>query len=506
MNYNYIIGFILSCILIPLTAEAATSKQDKPNIVFILVDDMPWWGTSVAQQEGNPQSTSIYRITPNVQKLAAQGMTFSNAYAAAGMCAPSRASIQTGLSPARHLFSGNGNFGEDCPPEVVYTVNNRNKEEWLIEPSPMGSLNSKFMTIGEKLREQGYATAHIGKWHIYGGGPELHGYDLSDGETSNVEGRPESGIEPGDPKRIFSITRKSLRFIDQQHAAGKPFYVQLSHYVEHNKQMSLPETLDEFNKLKSISAIDNQRYQREASSHGAAVRDLDTSVGILLEHLDKLGIRDNTYVIFTSDNGKGLYNGRESILRGDKWWLWEGGIRVPFIISGPGIEARSRSGLNIVGYDMLPTFYEIAGGDPRELAGNIDGESLLPIFEQKDTSGFNDRALYFHYPHSRGSTAHSAIIKGDYKLYTFYEIPHQPHLFDLNNDLGESTNLSSRMPDLTLALYDELHSYLQRVGAYYTRPNPYADETQPRFDPDSDMPPVSRQNQLTLQNKPRERS
>lgn len=481
---------ILICLISVLTTVSLTAEE-KPNIVFILVDDMPWWGTSVAQEEGNPQSTSIFRITPNIERIAAKGMTFSNAYAAAGMCAPSRSSIQTGLSPARHLFSGNGNFGKDCPPEVHYEIKGKDKGRYLLEPSPLGSLNTKFTTIGKKLKEQGYATAHFGKWHCYGGGPGAHGYDEHNGETSNDEGKPTSGIDPKDPKRIFSITNESIGFIERQHKAKKPFYVQVSHYVEHNKQMSLDETLKEFLELDSIKSLDVERNRKETSTHGAAVKDLDTSIGMLLDKLEELKIRDNTYIVFTSDNGKGLYNGKDSILRGDKWWLWEAGIRVPLMIEGPGIAGGSRSRMNVVNYDFLPTFYDMAGGSTSKIS-HLDGKSLMPLLTQKDESGFIQRALYFHYPHLRNNTPHSAIIKGDYKLYTFYEIPDQPYLYKLKNDLGEETNLTLQMPEKAQELKKELNDYLVRVNAYFPKENPTADTSKERFNPDKMMPALSK--------------
>lgn len=467
-----------------------TAKQ--PNIVFILVDDMPWWGTSVAQLEGDPRSTSQFRITPNIERIAQRGMTFANAYSAAGMCGPSRASIQTGLSPARHLFSGNGNFGEDAPEEVYYAKpGRRSKGALLMEPSPIGKLQHEFVTIGEKLKEEGYATAHIGKWHLYAGGPKEHGYDLGDGETSNAEGGPDAGMPKDDPKWIFSITQRGIDFITEQSEAGKPFFLQLSHYVEHNKQMSRSKTLAEFEELPAIQAIAGSRDKREASTHGAAVKDLDTSVGMLLDHLDQLGIRDNTYIVFTSDNGKGLYNGKDGVLRGDKWWVWEAGVRVPFIVEGPGIAENSRSTINISGYDLLPTFYEMAGADATPLEETIDGVSILPILTQQDGAEFADRSLYFHYPHLRGATPHSAIIKGEYKLYTFYEIPDRPFLFNLREDLGETTNLAPKMPEKAESLKSELFSYFTKVNAYLPKENPEADTSKRPFNPDRDMPPIA---------------
>jgi arylsulfatase A len=478
------------------------SANDKPNIVFILIDDMPWHGTSVEQQAGNPQSKSIYRITPNVERIAERGMTFSNAYAAAGMCAPSRMSIQTGLSPARHLFSGNSNFGDDCPDEVEYKVKGKNKGTLLIEPSPLGSLNPKLLTVGEALKEKGYATGHFGKWHVYGKGPGANGYDESNGETSNDEGGKEGSTDPKDPKRIFSTTRHSIQFIEKQHKAKKPFFVQVSHYVEHNQQQSLSETFKEFEKLPVIRSIKDKAHRKEAATHGAAVKDLDTTIGTILNKLDELGIRDNTYVIFTSDNGKGLNNGKETILRGDKWWLWEAGIRVPFMIEGPGIKPGSRSSLNVINYDFLPTFYEIATGNPQEIS-QLDGKSIMPILTDGKTDSFKERALYFHYPHLRNTTPHSAIIKGDYKLFTFYEIPDKPYLYKLSEDVGEEVNLSPQMPEKAQALKKEMEEYFARVGAYLPKHNPDADQTQERFNPDKVVPTATKLGgqRLVLPNK-----
>lgn len=374
MKLNHMLAGIITAFFM-LTGVHASNK---PNIILILIDDMPWWGTTIDQQAGNPQSKSIYRLTPNIERIAERGMTFSNAYAAAGICAPSRTSIQTGLSTARHLFSGNGNFGDSYPPSVTYTVKGKNQGALLIEPSPMGSLNPKFLTIGESLKTLGYATGHFGKWHVYGNGPEANGYDESDGETSNDEGNSK---DPKDPKLIFSTTENSIKFIEKNHKANKPFYVQVSHYVEHNQQQYISDTFKEFQKLPAIKGIKDKIHRKEAATHGAAVIELDTSLGTILNKLDELGIRDNTYVIFTSDNGKGLNNGENTILRGAKWWLWEGGIRVPFMIEGPGIKPGSRSSMNIVNYDFLPTFYEMAGGNPQELS-QLDGKSIMPILKQ----------------------------------------------------------------------------------------------------------------------------
>ncbi|MGB0372888.1 MAG: sulfatase [Opitutales bacterium] len=460
--------------------------KTKPNIVFILVDDMPWYGTATEQQEGFAGSAMKWRNTPNIDSIGRDGMIFANAYAAAGMCAPSRCSIQTGMTAARTRFSGNGNFGEDCTFEVNYTE--KVKGAPFLEPEPMGSLNSEFKTIAHVLKEQGYATAHYGKWHIYGGGPKACGYDESDGNTSNDEGNPESIKDPRDPKRVFSIARSSMDFMERSVKKSKPFFVQLSHYAEHNAQMSLPETLKKYTSNPEIKAMD-KGAAKEVTTHAAAIEDMDTSIGMVMEKIDELGVSDNTYIVFTSDNGKGLYNGEDRILRGEKWWLWEGGIRVPMVVSGPGIKAGSRTSFNVVGYDFLPTFYDIAGGNVARLK-DVDGVSIIPILTGGDIQGFKDRALFFHYPHHRNTTPQSVIIKDHYKLFNFYELP-EPYLYDLKNDIGEETNIAQQMPEKVQSLMSELDSFHRRVNALLPKPNPNASDSYVSFDPAVIMPPVS---------------
>ena len=190
---------------------ALSANAVQPNFIFILADDMPWYGTAVQMKEGFKSSAGQTRRTPVIDQLARDGMTFSRAFAPAGMCAPSRCSIQTGMSAARTRFSGNGNFDTKTR-EVIYG-GRRSKGKLVLEPQPIGSLDLKQDTIAEYLKPLGYASAHIGKWHIYGGGPGKHGYDVHDGPTTNNEGNSK---DPKDPKLIFSITRKAIRFMEVQ--------------------------------------------------------------------------------------------------------------------------------------------------------------------------------------------------------------------------------------------------------------------------------------------------
>lgn len=455
------------------------ATADKPNFVFILADDMSWYGTETQMQAGFDASGGKTRRTPSINALAAQGMTFSRAFAPAGMCAPSRCSIQTGMTTARTRFSGNGGFGV-VSREVTYD-GRRNKGRLMLEPSPLGNLDASQATIAEHLKPLGYATAHLGKWHIYGGGPGKHGYDLHDGDTSNDDGNSD---DPEDPKHIFSMTDKAIAFIAEQAEAGKPFFIQVSHYAEHNAVQSRPETLTACLQDKDIQDIESNGLRKRVAQRTAMVEDMDTGIGKLLSKLDELGIRDNTYVVFMSDNGHHRDTGEPKILRGSKWWLWEGGIRVPMIVTGPGIKPKTRCDENVVGYDLLPTFVEAGGGSVKQLT-SVDGTSLLSLFRGEADSKWSQRSLFFHYPHHRNSALHSAVIQGDHKLFRFYERPDSLYLYDLNRNIGESVNLAKSRRDVAAMLAQTMDSYFATVDACLPIPNPNADPDYIPFDPDS---------------------
>ena len=462
----------------PNTALAA-DKTERPNFVFVLADDMSWYGTGTRMQAGLAVSSDRTRRTPVLDRLAKSGMTFSRAFAPAGMCAPSRCSIQTGMTTARTGFSGNGNFGSTSR-EVTYD-SRRNKGRLMLEPSPLGNLYTGHDTIGEYLKRLGYATAHLGKWHVYGGGPGKHGYDVHDGETSNAEG---NSNDPRDPKHIFSMTRKANAFMETQVKANKPFFVQVSHYAEHNAVQSLPETLEACLKDPMIKRIQPSALAKRVAARTAMVKDMDTSIGQLLQKIDELGIADNTYVVFTSDNGHHRDSGEPKPLRGTKWWLWEGGIRVPMIVTGPGIKSGSRSDVNVVLYDLLPTFFALAGGDTSKLK-DVDGASIAGLLHGQAPGALASRPLYFHYPHHRNTAMHSAIIQGDFKLFRFYEQPDKKYLYDLKRDLGESRNVVADGPNIAARLDEQLDQYFSSINAALPKPNPDAPRDYNPYDPDA---------------------
>ncbi len=480
---------LLLTISVPVTTSALAADRipTPPNIVLILVDDMPWFGTSVRMSPDLPESAMAFRPMPNLDKLAAQGMTFRNARAAAGMCAPARCSIQTGMMTARHLYSGNGGFGPKTDGTVEYLDRGKDALRPLLQPEPQG--NIRYPSIGDVLKAAGYATAHFGKWHLYGGGPAKHGYDESDGETDNktcqpidsVTGKPSDTSD--DPKLMFSITGRGAGFIERQARAKKPFYLQLSHYATHARYQATKRTLEKYQKNPLFAKIENPRERTTTMIGAAMAEDLDTSIGMVLQKIESLGLAGSTYVFFTADNGYRSWNESHDPLRGEKWWLWDNGLRVPMIVRGPGIAAGSRNAVNFVGYDFLPTFAEIAGAT-RHLPKPIDGVSVKHLLlGGRATAAEINRPLYFHYPHYRVSPPASALVVGDTKLVHWYEWPDSRFVYDLARDLGEKDNIAPRSPERAAQLYAQLMGELKRVGAYFPKPNPNADPNAKRYDP-----------------------
>ena len=328
------------------------------------------------------------------------------------------------------------------------------------------------------------------------GDPADEGYVLHDGDTSN---KPGNTLPAGanqrlpddltDPKLMFSVTEKALGFMTEQAQAGQPFYLQISHYAMHEGRECLPATREKYTRHPLVQAY----YQKIGKTAETVKRkedpaiwlgmgdDLDGRIGAVLERISELGIEDNTYVVLVSDNG---YRHKELLLKqglkqphhATKWWVWQGGIRVPMIVKGPGIKSGSVFTGNVVNYDFLPTFVDWAGGDPTSLK-NIDGVSLASYMDgQPPTEAFLKRNLYFHYPHYRSSMPHSAIVSGDLKVLHFYDRPDIPMLFDLSSEMGEVTNIAAQHPDQHKKLYTEMMSYFEKVGARIPKLNPDADE------------------------------
>lgn len=423
-----------------------------PNFIVILTDDQGWGTTSVIYDPRHPDSASDFFKTPHLERLAARGMRFTQGYSAAPNCSPSRASLLTGRSPAALHFTDI--CGRNGGP--LYEGNR------MIPPQHINELPQKEKTIPELLKrgKTKYSTAHFGKWHLSGGGPEDHGFDVSDGATGNKEGSQKSNL-PNDPKRCFSITERSIAWMNEQAGEGIPFYLQVSHYATHIANQGRPQTVERFEK-----AVPGERHQNVAFA--AMIADMDESIGQLLDAVEKAGIADNTYIIYTADNGSlptddiGNINGP---INGSKATVWEGGVRVPFIVVGPGIEADSISRVKVVGYDILPTICDLAGVKRWPVV--VEGGSIVPVLRQTGEVDRPRNELYFHWPHyqhGKKSKPDSTVLSGNYKLHYWWE-DEKVMLFDLENDLAESHDLAETHPEKAESLKAKLFAYLKEVNA-----------------------------------------
>jgi len=440
---------LVMVLLVPVAFPAARAA-DQPNIILMLADDQGWNGLSVEMAPGVPGSRGEIFHTPNLEIFAGQGMRFSNAYAPAPVCSPTRISLQTGRSPAALHWT------KAAPPEEGHR---------LIEPRLIKAIAADEATIGEVLKKAGYATAHYGKWHIAGGGPGQHGYDEHDGDTGNENA---SLFTDPNPVDIFGMAERAEKFMARCQRERKPFFIQLSWNALHASENALKATLAKYEQQGG-----DARDRR--TTIAAITEDLDTGVGRVLLAVDTLGLAGTTYVIYTSDNGSGGggggkgggKGGRIGGLSGGKGSVWEGGIRVPFIVRGPGIAANSWCHVPIVGYDLFPTFCDWAGVPRRSLPAALEGGSIAKLVAG-DSQGRVIRpreGLVFHFPHYQtGNTPHSAIRVGNLKLIKMYE-DESVRLFDLDADRGERDDLAERRPADAARLRKQLEEYLTAVRA-----------------------------------------
>jgi len=449
------------------TAAKVHQQLAKPNIILILADDQGWGATSVPMSAGLKESASDFIKTPNLERLAADAVVFSNGYASHPNCSPTRASIQTGKTPALLQMTDiiDRNTG------VFYEGNK------LIPPQHINGLPYEEITIAEliKTKRPEYGTAHFGKWHLGNGGPEKHGFDHSDGSTKNAEGDTKTD---DNPKDIYGITNRSIAWMKEQVSQDKPFFVQLSHYATHLAIETKQATL---NKVKQRAS--GKRHQ--SIKLAGMAEDLDEGIGMILDEVEKLNISDNTYIIYLADNGTFPTKDLENIngpIHGWKASVWEGGIRVPFMISGPGIKHHYTTA-NVVSHDIYPTISEWL--DIQDIPAGIEGGSLISQLKRpngKDNISRKHDFMVFHFPHyqlNKGSQPASAIIKGNYKLIKLYE-ENKYLLFNLQGNISETEELSERYPEKLNELKADLSSYLSSIeAAMPTENNDYLPETDP---------------------------
>jgi len=434
-------------------AAATLPAKEQPNILFLLSDDQDWTGLSVPMHPDIPGSKSDICQTPHLEAFAHQSMRFSAAYAPSPVCSSTRISLQTGQHVARLQWT------KAAP---VFTASAGYQ---LIPPAHRKSIRAEETTIAEILRKAGYATAHYGKWHISGGGPAEHGYDDGDGDNGNEVAARFKGDNPVD---IVGMGKRAAAFMKKSKDSGTPFFIQMSYHALHSPGNARSSSIEKF---KELFPDERERMLQRA----AITYDLDLGVGQLLKELDALGLTESTWVIYMSDNGAGGRKGARThtaSIQGGKGSLWEGGIRVPLIIRGPGVPADSWCHQRVVGYDLFPTFCELAGINPPPTS--IDGGSLCPQLEGKSKPVDRPHEeLIFHFPHYQSDTPHSAIFLGDYKLIHFYET-NKNRLFNITTDPGERRDLASQDAQRASDLAKLLSRRLTEAKAQLPVANPQA--------------------------------
>jgi arylsulfatase A-like enzyme len=448
-----------------LSSLAVASAANKPNIVFVLADDLGY--TDIGCYSANK-----YYETPNIDRLAQQGIRFTDAHAAAPNCQPSRAALMS---------------GQYMPRTGVYTVGNINRFNWQSRPlrpaDNVTELPLDKITIAQALKKAGYSTGMFGKWHL--GEDEQHhpaqrGFDeaiVSMGVHFDFKTNPKTDYPEGEYLADF-LTDKAVDFIHRH--KDEPFFLYLPHYAVHTPLQAKKELIEKFAKKTPVDGHNNPTY-------AAMIASVDESVGRVLAALDELHLAENTVVIFSSDNGGvGGYH-REGVehndvtdnapLRGGKGMLYEGGHREPYIVRWPGkIPKNTVCNETITGVDLYPTLLEIAGAKPtRDYP--LDGVSYLKQLTSGGKAKLNRDAIYWHFPGYLGAqkntwrtTPGSVIRSGDWKLIEYFEDNHL-ELYNLKNDLGEKNNLAAKNPAKAKELHDKLIAWRKEMKAPMPTPN-----------------------------------
>ncbi len=463
--------------------------EPRPNIILILLDDLGWRDLAC--------TGSDFYETPNIDRLAKSGMTFTSAYASCPVCSPSRASIMTGKYPVNVGITDWIDYGS-----YMHPLKGR-----LIDAPYIKDLPHSETSLATALRDGGYHTWHVGKWHLGGEGfyPQDHGFEVNIGGSEagapsyaygyfspwNLPGLPNQ--EPGKYLTDY-LTDEAVGLIE--HNDGTPFFMHFSHYAVHHPLQAPAELVAKYEQKAIDMGLDKMKVVEEGEpfhtedkkgmrilrrliqSHpvyAAMIESMDTSVGRVVEALERTGQLENTLIVFTSDNGgvatsEGSPTTNLPLIEG-KGWMYEGGTRVAFVASWPGvIAAGSQSDVPITSPDIYPTFLE-AAGLPLRPEQHSDGISLLPALQ--GATELSRDALFWHYPHygNQGGTPGCSVRKGDYKLIHFFE-DDRLELYNLLNDMGEQHNLATELPDVATELHRELWNWIESVNAQIPQPNP----------------------------------
>ncbi len=477
--------FAIALVVFQSTLSLA-EESARPNIVFILADDLGWADTTLYGH------TKFYN-TPNLQRLAKRGMTFSRAYSASPLCSPTRSAILTGLSPAR-----TGITTPNCHlPQVVLKATpgvSAPPSAKSIQSEPVTRLKTDYPTLAKSLQAAGYATGHFGKWHLghepYS--PQEHGFDV---DVPHHPGPGPAGSyvapwkfkdfdhDPDVPHQHIEdrMAKEATAWIEQH--KDEPFYLNYWMFSVHAPFDAKRDLIEKYR-----GRVNRQDPQR-SPTYAAMVESMDDAVGTLLDTLDRLKLADRTIIVFTSDNGGNMYSEVEGTvptsnapLRGGKATMFEGGTRVPCVVCWPGVvEPNSKSDVPLQSEDYYPTLLE-ALGIPLAKDQPFDGRSMLPVWKGEEIA---ERPLFQYFPHSPPVPdwlpPSVSVHRGDWKLIRIFHggenEAHRYLLYDLRADISETNNLADAKPELVRQLDALIEDFLNRTKAVRPTPNPRFDAT-----------------------------
>lgn len=453
-----------------LSCDTPEQEEKSPNILLIIADDLGYKDLSCMGSD--------YYETPNIDKIAQQGVIFTNGYAACQVCSPSRASIMSGRLPARHGITD----WIGAPADTNWRKRKRFTK--LLPPEYVRNLPHEYTSIAEAFKAGGYATFFAGKWHLGGEGsyPEDHGFDINKGGFE--AGGPYTGgffspfnnpkMEDYEEEKGISLSMKlaneTAQFIEASQDTN--FLAVLSFYAVHAPIQTSEDKWNRYRKKIDAQGWDSVGFEMERRLpirknqdnpvYAGLIEQMDEGVGKVLQTLERLGLDENTIVVFTSDNGGVAsgdnYSTSNQPLRGGKGYQWEGGIRIPFLVSVPWLNQTGQQvNTPVIGTDFYPSFLELAGL-PQLPNEHLDGQSFVPLLANESQE---ERTLIWHYPHygNQGGDPSSIIRKGKWKLIYYWE-DESVELYDLEQDLGEQNNLaaqfSAEVSQLKTTLLEEL--------------------------------------------------
>jgi len=484
MSSNYSV-LLLSGLLLPTNIFCTTENklQTKPNVIFILADDFGYYDMSC-------MGSNFYE-TPNIDRIAKEGVVFTNGYAASQVSSPSRASIMTGKFPARHGITDyiGAPSGEGWRKQKRFTK--------LLPADYNHTLSTQDLTLAEAMKRGGYKTFFAGKWHLGGQNswPENHGFDVNIGGWD--AGSPKGGyFSPYENPKLenrkdgenlsMRLASETIQFIKNNNPqnTGQPVFAFLSFYAVHSPLETTRDKWAKYRQKAENAGIQPSGFKmghflpirqvQDNPVYAGLIELMDDAIGHVLTSIDAMGLQNNTIIIFSSDNGGVVsgdaYSTSNLPLRAGKGYQFEGGIRVPFFIKVPGIKcAGERCSVPVIGTDFFPTILELAGLPlcPEE---HLDGQSIVPLLKREKIPY---RPLFWHYPHygNQGGEPSSIIREGDWKLIYYYEDGRQ-ELYNLETDPNETTDVSAKNLQRVIAMKKNLFSYLSNVNARFPSSDP----------------------------------